>query len=125
MGKKDDINRIDIETADAEDEDGESAPWDVKFTGKARKQKEELPGDMKAALFTLKRELEWEGPEQTEWPHYGKLKGKKKGMEFYHCHLSNSKQSYVVIWKVADLEMQLMEIRYVGTHENADYRRIS
>jgi hypothetical protein len=124
MEKKDDISGIDIETEDAEGEDAESTPWKVKFTGKARKQKEKLPDDMQKALFTLKLELEWEGPEQTEWPNYGKLKGKNKGTEFHHCHLSHSKQSYVAIWKITDFEMQLMEIRYVGTHENADYRRI-
>jgi hypothetical protein len=33
--------------------------------------------------------------------------------------------AYVVIWKVTDLKVRIMEIRYVGTHENADYRRIS
>jgi hypothetical protein len=27
-------------------------------------------------------------------------------------------------WKVTDRTVKLMEIRYVGTHENADYRRI-
>ena len=123
MEKFFDIAGTDIDPA--EDENAEDTPWKVKYTGKARKQKDKLPEQMKKALFLLKLELEQEGPEQTEWPHYGKLKGKKKGEEFYHCHLSHSKQSYVAIWKVTDFELQLMEIRYVGTHENADYRRIS
>ena len=32
---------------------------------------------------------------------------------------------YVAVWKVADYEIRLMEIRYVGSHENADYQRIN
>jgi hypothetical protein len=112
---------LDIDIIDSD----EPTPWDVTYTGKARKQKDNLPPAMEKALFLLKKELEWEGPEQTEWPHYGKLRGKKKGEEFHHCHLSHSKQSYVAIWKVVDFEMQIMEIRYVGTHQNANYRRVS
>jgi len=117
MKKDFDINGPNIGTADDED-----TPWKVKFTGKARKQKEQLPPDMKAALLHLKKELEWEGPIQSEWANYGKLKGKKN---IYHCHLTHSHDSCVVVWKVTDKKVQLMEIRYVGTHENANYRRIS
>jgi mRNA-degrading endonuclease RelE of RelBE toxin-antitoxin system len=99
----------------------DSPPWTVKFTGKARKQKDKLPQNMAAALLALKGELEWEGPEQPEWHHYGKLKGKK---DVHHCHLNKGKPRYVVVWQVTDRTVQVMEIRYVGTHENADYRRI-
>ena len=96
-------------------------PWTVEYTGRAKKQKDKLPQDMTAALLILKKELEWEGPEQPEWHHYGKLVGKK---DMHHCHLNKGKPRYAVVWKVTDRTVQLMEIRYVGTHENADYRRI-
>jgi mRNA-degrading endonuclease HigB of HigAB toxin-antitoxin module len=72
-------------------------------------------------LAVLTAELEWEGPEQLEWRNYGKLGGKGKNQDFRHCHLNNGKPRYVV-WKVVDFEVQIMEIKYVGTHKNADYR---
>ena len=96
-------------------------PWAVEYTGKAKKQKDKLPQNMTAALLILQKELEWEGPEQPEWHHYGKIAGKK---DVHHRHLNKGKPRYVVVWKVTDRTVQLMEIRYVGTHENADYRRI-
>ncbi|MDR1608492.1 MAG: cytotoxic translational repressor of toxin-antitoxin stability system [Deltaproteobacteria bacterium] len=103
----------------------EAPPWTVTFSGQADKQKEKLPTNMREKLFALAHELRWEGPEQPEWPHYGKLSGRKKGEDYRHCHLNKGKPRYVAVWKVLDMELQLMEIRYAGTHENADYRRIS
>ena len=47
----------------------------------------------------------------------------KKG--YYHCHLNKGHPRYVAVWKVTDYEIRLMEIRYVGSHENADYQRIN
>ncbi|WP_028317267.1 type II toxin-antitoxin system RelE family toxin [Desulfobulbus elongatus] len=95
--------------------------WTVKFTSKARKQKDKLPADIAAALYTLRRELEAGGPERGHWPHYGRIVGKK---DVHHCHLNKGKPRYVAVWKVIDRTIQLIEVRYVGTHENADYRRI-
>jgi len=99
----------------------QKSPWQVKFTGKAGKQKEKLPVAIAAALYSLRKELEAEGPERINWPHYGKITG-KSGM--YHCHLNRGRPCYVAVWKVTDRSVNLMEIRYVGTHENANYRRI-
>ena len=96
--------------------------WQVKFTGKARKQKQKLPAAITAALYSLEKELGDEGPERRNWPHYGLIIGKK---DMYHCHLNKSKPCYVAIWKVTDKDTNLMEIRYVGTHENANYRSIN
>jgi hypothetical protein len=45
--------------------------------------------------------------------------------DIYHCHLNSGKPRYVAIWKVVDKHKRYMEIRYVGTHENADYRLIN
>jgi hypothetical protein len=86
---------------------------------------EKIPENIRANLFALVYELGWEGPEQTEWTNYGKITGRKKGEDYRHCHLNKGKPRYVAVWKVLDAELQLMEIKYVGTHENANYRRIS
>ncbi len=95
--------------------------WHVKFTGKARKQKDKLPIGVVGALYALQKELEAEGPERKNWPHYGKITGKP---DMHHCHLNKGRPCYVAVWKVTDWSVRLMEIRYVGTHENANYRRI-
>lgn len=38
--------------------------------------------------------------------------------------LKKGRPSYVAIFRVADRGIKLIEVRYVGTHEDADYRRI-
>ena len=52
--------------------------WQVDVTGKAKKQKEKLPPDIKAALDLLEFELRTDGPERNNWPHYGRIAGKAK-----------------------------------------------
>jgi hypothetical protein len=107
----------------------EKPPWQVAFSNQAKKQKAKLPEDIRNLLMILITELEWEGPEQLEWRNYGKLVGKGKNQDFRHCHLNTGKPRYVAVWKVVELELeleaQIMEIKYVGAHENADYRRIN
>lgn len=102
-----------------------SEPWRVYFSGKAEKQKEKLPETIKPALNLLRRELEEDGPERKNWPHYGKIKGQGKNVDMRHCHLNKGRTVYVAVWVVVDGIMQILEVRYVGTHENADYRQIS
>ena len=99
----------------------QETPWVVIFTGKARKQKTKLPSIVASVLDLLLGELEQEGPERTNWPHYGKIVGKP---DMHHCHLNKGKPRYVAVWKVTDRSVKLMEVRYVGTHEGANYRRI-
>jgi hypothetical protein len=72
-----------------------------------------------------RRELEENCPERRNWPHYGKIMGKGKNVDMHHCRLNKSQPVYVVVWVVLDGVMQILEVRYVGAHENADYRRIS
>ena len=43
----------------------QESPWQVGFTGKAKKQKEKLPAAIAAVLYVLRKELEAEGPERT------------------------------------------------------------
>ncbi len=102
-------------------QDDQQALWTVQFTGKARKQKGKLPPNISSVLDLLYGELENEGPERKNWPHYGKITGKP---DMHHCHLNKGKPRYVAVWKVTDRSVKLLEIRYVGTHENADYRLI-
>lgn len=99
----------------------QEALWSVIFTGKSRKQKSKLPSAIASALGLLYGELEVDGPERLNWPHYGKITGKP---DMHHCHLNKGRPTYAAVWKVTDRSVKLMEIRYVGTHENADYRRI-
>ncbi len=101
--------------------DGNAPSWSVLFTGKARKQKQKLPKGISAALDLLREELAQAGPERRNWPHYGLIVGKH---DLHHCHLNRGKPCYVAVWKVTDREVNIMEMRYVGTHENANYRRI-
>ncbi|MEG2173807.1 MAG: cytotoxic translational repressor of toxin-antitoxin stability system [Desulfovibrionaceae bacterium] len=95
--------------------------WTVMITGNARKGLKKLPPDIYAALYTLKREMEECGPVLPHWPHFSKLVG-KAGV--YHCHLNKGKPRYVAVWRVNKEQLELLEIRYVGAHEKADYRRI-
>jgi mRNA-degrading endonuclease RelE of RelBE toxin-antitoxin system len=94
--------------------------WEVKFTSRAEKQARNLPPDVREILFALVLEITKLGPTRTVWSNYSKIKGKK---DCYHCHLKKGKPTYVAIWKVSDKNNKLVEVRYVGTHEKADYGR--
>ncbi len=100
----------------------DSNRWEVSLTGNAKKQQKKLPAKIKNALKYLLTDLVHLGPEVEDWHHYGRLEGKKG---YYHCHLNKGHPRYVAVWKVTDETIRLMEIRYVGPHENADYRRIN
>jgi mRNA-degrading endonuclease RelE of RelBE toxin-antitoxin system len=95
--------------------------WNVVFTGRAKKQKEKLPKQWQDVLDALRRDIEINGPVAKSWPNYGKIKGKTG---YHHCHLNKGKPRYVAVWKIADNKIQVVEIRYVGTHEKADYGKI-
>lgn len=92
--------------------------WTVEFTGKAQKQYERLPEKIRLIVAALKAELETEGPSQPEWRHFGKLKG---SANCYHCHLKIGRPTYVACWQALDRKIELMEVYYVGSHENAPY----
>jgi hypothetical protein len=96
-------------------------PWDVTFTNKCTKQAGSLSTDLRDRLFALVLEIQKLGPTRAAWPNFGKIKG---GRDCYHCHLKKGKPTYVVVWKVTDKRNRQAEVRYVGTHENADYQKI-
>lgn len=92
--------------------------WQVIFSRKVGKQQKMLPPRMVDALLLLVEELARRGPVVPKWHHYGKLYGKK---DTYHCHLNKGKPRYVVVWFVYENQIKIMEVTYVGTHENAPY----
>lgn len=100
--------------------DDEKPPWQVDFTGSAKKQKGKLPRNIAENLFLLKFELEQEGPVQPEWRNYGQI---VNAAGFHHCHLNNQHPRYVAVWKVVDPEEQVIEIRFVGPHGSVNYSR--
>lgn len=95
--------------------------WTVVFSNQAVKQRRKLPDKMKVVFDALIADLEDNGPEAKEWKHYGKITSKKN---LYHCHLNAGKPTYVAVWKWASERIQVLEIRYVGTHEGVNYKRI-
>ena len=95
--------------------------WKVWFSAKAKKQAEKLPDAVQRRLKYLLEEMKVLGPVRPHWPNYGKLKGRA---DCHHCHLRKGKATYVAGRQVKDQEIRLVEVKYVGTHEKADYRRI-
>lgn len=96
--------------------------WQIGFTTKASKQKKELSEDLAAILLDLMQDIEKSGPIQKEWPHFSPLsKDKRIPASAFHCHIKSGRPTYVVCWRVEDKKIKIVEIFYVGTHENAPY----
>jgi mRNA-degrading endonuclease RelE of RelBE toxin-antitoxin system len=93
--------------------------WSVEFTACAAKQARKLPVRILNRLDALRRNIQAQGPVQPTMPHFGKLKNRTG--DFYHCHLNRGHPTYVVVWQVRNKIAVLVEIMYVGTHENAPY----
>ena len=101
--------------------------WLVLEPKAVKKQVEKLGKqrpDIKAAYDTLLEDLKELGPEAKNWHHFGKLTTGKRVPDMYHCHLNKGAPRYVAVWRVEDQTVEIMEVRYVGTHEGADYKRI-
>ncbi len=87
--------------------------WQVNFTGNAAKQAKKLPKREQDILALLVKDLRLRGPVVSEWKNYSKL-----GPNTYHCHLS---YRWVACWRVEKGDMELIEIYYAGSRENAPY----
>jgi hypothetical protein len=93
--------------------------WNVEVTGKAEKQAEKLPDDIRRRFHALVTELWLKGAVLPHRSHFGKIMG-KKGV--YHCHLAGGHPTYVACWRLTPRnEIEIIEVYYVGTHENAPY----
>jgi hypothetical protein len=98
--------------------DMKTAVWTVGMTKKAAKGRDNLPPEILELFWALFQGLILLGPAQHKWPHYGKLTRLK---ESCHCHLNRGRPTYVVVWKILDRTKRLIEVQYVGSHENAPY----
>jgi len=87
--------------------------WSVNFSSKASKQAGKLPRRERDLLDLLVQDLELRGPVLPNWRNYSKL-----GPAVYHCHLS---YKWVACWRVENGSVQLIEVYYVGSRENAPY----
>jgi hypothetical protein len=94
--------------------------WTVSFTHRAAKQVEKLSEEVLAALRLLVEDLCTQGAAVPEWPNYGKLYG-RLSQDKRHCHLIKGRPTWVCCWQVVDKNVKIMEIYYIGTHENAPY----
>lgn len=90
--------------------------WTVDFTSKAAKQRGKLPDKVRALLDLLSKQMEISGPIRRDWKNFSKLTG-----DNYHCHLKKGHPTYVACWRVVDKKIQIIEVYYAGTHENASY----
>ena len=90
--------------------------WQVTLSTRAEKQVERLSVNIKTRLFYLLAEIEQSGPVRGNWPNYGKLDDTR-----HHCHIRKGKPCFVAVWEVTDKKINLVEVKYVGTHEKAPY----
>lgn len=99
-----------------------NALWNVDFSSRANKQMKKLPEKVRLQINLLAREIEHAGPIRKNWAHFSPLtKGKGIPANSYHCHLKSGKPTYVACWHVENKKINIVEIYYVGTHENAPY----
>ena len=95
--------------------------WTVNETKGVKKQLKKLPVRIREAYDLLIADLKLMGPEVSHWYHYGKLIGRKKDPQRYHCHLNKGTPRFVAIWEVRDQTVTILEMSYVGSHEGANY----
>ena len=87
----------------------------------SRKKSIKLSESVRLQINLLMREIEQLGPIRKNWPNFSPLTGKGLPKNAYHCHIKKGKPTYVACWYVEDKKVKIVEIFYVGTHENAPY----
>lgn len=103
---------------DSEDSD---TKWRVSLSRTAGKKSVKLPENVRLQINLLMREIEQLGPIRKNWPNFGALTGKGLPKNAYHCHIKKGKPTYVACWYVENKKVNIVEIFYVGSHENAPY----
>lgn len=89
--------------------------WEV-ITHKQVYKALKLYPQIKEKTKMLYDDLHRYGPHLYSWSHFGKLSNGN-----FHCHLKDGRPTFVAVWAVKDESIQLLEVKYVGTHENAPY----
>ena len=92
--------------------------WGIYLSPKVVKQRKKLPQKIRFLFDILLKEMSIQGPYRNNWSHYGKLKNRP---DAFHCHLKDGRPTYVVCWEIKNKIIKLVEIYYVGTHEDAPY----
>lgn len=87
--------------------------WTVSFSKRVRKEIKKLPEQIRLNLEALVDDIEVGGPVRGDWPNYSKLSDGS-----HHCPLS---YSYVAVWSMADKQIKLVEVNYVGSRKDASY----
>ena len=98
-----------------------SKKWTVELSRDAEKQYNKLRRNGSKPAITdvinlLIIEMRREGPYRNNWSNYGPLEEDE-----FHCHIKKGRPTYVACWRIIDKEYQLIEVYYVGTHEDAPY----
>ena len=83
------------------------------ITAKAASRLKKLSPKVSELFQQLAVDIEDTGPVRGDWPNYSKLADGS-----HHCHLN---YSYVAVWRVVDKQVQIVEVTYVGSRENAPY----
>lgn len=90
--------------------------WQVVIRTRVAKQIQRLPRAVQQRYLVLQHELALQGPVRGNWPNDSKLDGLR-----HHCHVKKGCPTYVAVWEVTDVHDRIIEVIYVGTHENAPY----
>lgn len=100
---------------------GSDIKWKVSLSRWAGKKAKLLPESVRLQINLLMREMEQFGPIRKNWPNFSGLEGKGLPKNAYHCHIKKGTPTYVACWSVEDKKIKIIEVFYVGTHENAPY----
>lgn len=96
--------------------------WSATLTHKADKERGKLPANVRSQFDLLLKEIEILGPIRKDWKNFSQLKsGRNIPSNAYHCHIKKGKPTFVVCWRIVSKENKIIEVYYVGTHENAPY----
>ena len=90
--------------------------WEVLLAPKAGKAQRLLPEKIRNLASTLIKELAASGPIRKDWKNFGPISEYS-----YHCHIKKGRPTYVACWREVDKQKRIIEVFYVGIHENAPY----
>ncbi len=90
--------------------------WVVRVHKRVLKKLSDLPEEVVFRFDVLLAEMRKLGPVRGNWKNYSKL-----GASHHHCHIKSGRPTYVACWEVQDHVVKIVEVYYVGTHENAPY----